>query len=145
MNQWKLSFHEPAVFTCVLDVRVSDLNYGNHVGNDRIVGLMHEARMQFLRAFGYTELNIEGVGLILRDLSVVLKKEMFYGDHLLVELSIPEWSSTGFRVEYRFTRIDDDQRVITALAHTTMVCYDYEKRKPVRVPDPLLAHRFLGR
>lgn len=145
MNQWKLTFHEPAVFTCELDIRVTDINYGNHLGNDRIVGLMHEARMQFFRAFEYSELNIEGVGLILRDLSVVLKKEMFYGDRLTVELAVPEWSSTGFRIEYRFSRVDNEHRVITALAHTTLVCYDYEKRKPVRVPDSLLAHRFLNR
>ncbi len=143
MDQWKLSFQEPALFTCELSIRVTDLNYGNHLGNDRIVGLMHEARMQFLQSYGYTEMNIEGVGLILRDLSVVLKKEMFYGDSLKVEISVPQWSATGFRIEYRFLRLENNQSTVTALAHTTMVCYDYAKRKPARVPDPLLAHCFL--
>ncbi len=142
MDQWTLSFQEPAQFSCELSIRVSDLNYGNHLGNDRIVGLMHEARMQFLQSYGYTEMNVEGVGLILRDLSVVLKREMFYGDLLRVELSVPQWSSTGFRIEYRFTRIEQGQPVVTALAHTTMICFDYVKRKPTRVPEPLLAHRF---
>ena len=77
MSKLNLHFHEPVCFTCVLPIRITDLNYGNHLGNDRIVGLMHEARMQFFQSFGYTEMNLAGIGLILRDLSVVLKKEMF--------------------------------------------------------------------
>jgi acyl-CoA thioesterase FadM len=88
-------------------------------------------------------MDIEGIGLILRDLSVVLKKEMFYGDSLLIEIAVPEWTSTGFKIEYRFTRMDQTKPAITALGHTSMVCFDYEKRKPVRVPAALLEHRFL--
>ncbi|MBM3432683.1 MAG: thioesterase [Bacteroidetes bacterium] len=145
MNKWELSFEGPALFSCELGVRISDLNYGNHLGNDRIVSLLHEARVQFLRAWNYTEMNMEGVGLILRDLSVVLKKEMFYGDLLRVELSVPEWSGTGFRMLYRIWRKEGDAEVITALAHTTMICFDYQKNKPVRVPEPILLHRFSGK
>lgn len=144
MNKWELSFQEPVLFSCDLSVRISDLNYGNHLGNDRIVSLLHEARVQFLRARGYTEMDVEGVGLILRDLSVVLKKEMFYGDRLRIELSVPEWSGTGFRIQYRIWRVEGDNPVITALGHTTMICFDYEKNKPTRIPDRLLEHRFLA-
>lgn len=84
MQNWELEFQEPVVFSCELTIRISDLNYGNHLGNDRIVSLLHEARVQFLSAFQYTEMNLESVGLILRDLSVVLKREMFYGDALRI-------------------------------------------------------------
>lgn len=143
MSKWTLNFHEPACFSCTLPIRVTDLNYGNHLGNDRIVGLMHEARMQFFHSFGYTEMNLEGVGLILRDLSVVLKKEMFYGDELEFELSVHDWTSTGFTIDYRISRMDEDLKTITALAHTTMICFDYANRKPVRIPDAILTHRFL--
>ena len=143
MSKWNLTFHEPVCFTCALPIRVTDMNYGNHLGNDRIVGLMHEARLQFFRSFGYTEMNLEGVGLILRDLSVVLKKEMFYGDELQFELSVHTWTSTGFTIDYQISRLDEGQRTITALAHTTMICFDYEMRKPVRIPEAILTHRFL--
>ena len=142
MNTWKLTFPDTALFEFVLHIRVSDLNYGNHLGNDRIVGLLHEARMQFLRTFGYTEMNVEGVGLILRDLSVELKKEMFYGDRLRIEIAVPEWSATGFRMVYRVCRTEETEEVVTALAHTTLICFDYNSEKPVRVPENLMAHRF---
>ena len=143
MSKWNLHFHEPVCFTCVLPIRITDLNYGNHLGNDRIVGLMHEARMQFFQSFGYTEMNLAGIGLILRDLSVVLKKEMFYGDVLQFEIAVHDWTSTGFTIDYRVSRTDAGEKVITALAHTTMVCFDYELRKPVRIPEEVLQHRFL--
>lgn len=143
MSKWNLHFHEPVHFTCALTIRVTDLNYGNHLGNDRIVGLMHESRMQFLQSFGYTEMDLAGVGLILRDLGVVLKKEMFYGDRLQFELSVHNWTATGFTIDYRVSRLDAGEKVITALAHTTMVCFDYAERKPVRIPESVLQHRLL--
>ena len=142
MNTWKLTFPDTALFDCTLEIRVGDLNYGNHLGNDRIIGLLHEARMQFLQSFGYTEMNIEGVGLILRDLSVELKKEMFYRDQLRIEIAVSDWSATGFRLMYRVWRTEDAQETITALGHTTLICFDYSSKKPVRVPEKLLAHRF---
>ena len=42
-------------------VRVSDLNYGNHVGNDSILTLMQEARTLFYRSRGFeSEVKLEG-------------------------------------------------------------------------------------
>ena len=31
------------VFRTELDVRITDINYGRHVGNDAMLGLLHEA------------------------------------------------------------------------------------------------------
>lgn len=33
-------------FEATVPVRVTDLNYGNHLGNDALLSIMHEARMQ---------------------------------------------------------------------------------------------------
>ena len=43
-----------------IPVRITDINYGDHVGNDSLVGIIHEARMQFLQRYNFTELDIEG-------------------------------------------------------------------------------------
>ncbi len=45
------------LFSATLEVRISDINYGNHLGHDSLVSLLHEARVRFLRHLGYTELN----------------------------------------------------------------------------------------
>lgn len=35
-------------FTTQLPVRITDINYGAHLGNDALLGLLHEARIHFL-------------------------------------------------------------------------------------------------
>ena len=35
------------VFRTELDVRITDINYGRHVGNDAMLGLLHEARLRY--------------------------------------------------------------------------------------------------
>jgi len=33
-------------------VQLTDTNYGNHVGHDTVMGLLHEARVQWLMSVG---------------------------------------------------------------------------------------------
>ena len=65
-------------FSAEIPVRITDLNYGGHVGNDTILSILHEARAQFLRYHGYSELNLHGVGLIMSDVGIEFKSELFY-------------------------------------------------------------------
>ena len=39
-------------FQVEMAVRVTDLNYGGHLGNDRLLSLVHEARVAFLAEHG---------------------------------------------------------------------------------------------
>ncbi|MFL5774339.1 MAG: acyl-CoA thioesterase, partial [Flavisolibacter sp.] len=80
MPRLKIQLPDQFTFSTLIPVRITDLNYGNHVGNDSMLSILHEARMQFLAQFGYTELEIEGVGIIMSDVSIEFKTEVFYGD-----------------------------------------------------------------
>ncbi len=53
MARIEVQLPEKFIFSTELAVRVTDLNYGNHVGNDSTLGLMHEARLQFYRKLGF--------------------------------------------------------------------------------------------
>ena len=53
-----------------IPVRITDINYGNHLGNDALISIVHEARVQWLKINNYTELQVDGVGLIMSDLAV---------------------------------------------------------------------------
>ena len=86
MARIKIDIPEKIIATFHIPVRIADINYGNHVGNDAFVSIIHEARMQWLQQYGYTELNIEGTGLIMSDLTVEFKNESFYGDVVEVKL-----------------------------------------------------------
>lgn len=61
MSRIEIQLPEKFHFTTEIVVRVSDLNYGNHVGNDRILTLMQEARTLFYRSMGFeSEVKLEG-------------------------------------------------------------------------------------
>ena len=124
--------------TYQIPVRISDINYGNHTGNDSIVSIIHEARMQWLKQYNYSELNIDGVGLIMADLSIEFSNESFYGDVIIVELAVDEISKVSFDLYYLLTVNRDQNSIIIAKAKTGLVCYNYELKKITAIPPSLL-------
>ena len=122
-------------FTCEIPVRITDINYGDHVGNDTILSLIHEARMQFLRSMGYAELQFAGVGMIMADVAIQFRNELFYGDVVIVSVASGEVSKVGFELFYRLEKIVDGKRVDVADAKTGMICYDYDRKKIVASPE----------
>ena len=131
MSRIKLTLPQQFSFTATIPVRITDLNYGNHVGNDAVLSIIHEARMQFLAHHGFTELNCGGAGLIMSDVGIEFKKEIFYGDVLSVNIAAVNFTSVGFDLYYQ---ILNKEKAIAALAKTGMVCYDYDKKKIAQVP-----------
>ena len=113
-------------------VRITDLNYGGHLGNDRMLSLIHEARAGFLKSHGFTEMDCGGVSLILGDAVLVYQGEAFAGDRLRFEVAAGEPGRSGFRLFYRVTRSPDGRAI--ALAETGMACFDYKTRKLVPLP-----------
>ena len=137
MARVKLETPENKIAALTVAVRITDINYGNHVGNDAFVSIIHEARMQWLQRFGYTELNIEGAGLILADLIVEFKSEAFYGDTIEIIISVGEISKVSFELYYQLSTGRNKKNVLLALAKTGMVCYDYENKKVIAIPVKL--------
>ena len=82
MARLTLALPERFPFTTEIEVRITDLNYGRHLGNDAMLGLVHEARVRFLRAHGLQELDVEGTGLVMIDAAIVYRAEAFAGDRL---------------------------------------------------------------
>ena len=119
-------------------VEVTDLNYGNHLGNDALVGIIHRARVHFLHWLGVSENNLgDGkTGILLADLIVNYKGESFIFDKLVVESSIGEVRSKGFRM---FHRITAAQSRLIALAETGIVAFNYHERKVARIPESFVS------
>lgn len=121
-------------FVANIPIRISDINYGNHVGNDSILSIIHEARMQYLGQFGYTEINCGGVGLIMSDAGIEFKKELFYGDKIEVHIGTSNFSSVGFDMYYKIVKKENDKTITAVLAKTGMICFNYELKKIAAVP-----------
>ena len=137
MARIKIDIPVKVMATCLIPVRIADINYGNHVGNDAFVSIIHEARMQWLQKYGYTELNIEGIGLIMSDLVIEFKNESFYGDVVEVKLGAGDVSRVSFVLYYQLIATRNNENILLANAKTGMVCYDYPVKKVAPIPEAL--------
>ena len=137
MARVELPLPDKFIFETQLTVRVSDLNYGNHVGNDRMLTLMQEARVGFYQNLGFkNEMNFEGhIGQVIADAVVTYKSESFLGDVLKIEIATADFSKYGFDMYYRITNQHNKE---VARGKTGIVCFDFNKRKVASVPESLL-------
>lgn len=138
MARIKLEIPETTIGTFYIPVRIADINYGNHVGNDAFVSIIHEARMQWLKQYGYTELSVEDIGMIMSDLAVEFKSEAFYGDIVEVRLGAADISRVGFDLYYQLFTKRNDEHILLAKAKTGMICYDYQAKKVAAIPEKLI-------
>jgi acyl-CoA thioesterase FadM len=133
----KIIFQRPFSFSTSIPVRISDINYGGHVGNDSILSIVHEARMAFFKHHGQTEMNAGGVNLIMADSAVQYKGEAFHGDTILVEIYADNISSISFDLFYKLTTIREVKQLDIAYVKTGMICFDYSTRKIVNMTETL--------
>ncbi|HTL07910.1 MAG TPA: thioesterase family protein [Chitinophagaceae bacterium] len=135
----RVSIELPASFTfsAKIPVRITDLNYGGHVGNDKVLALIHEARLQFLAYHGCTELDFGGTGMIMSDVAISFKQEIFYGDTVIASVALTEIAKTSFALYYKLEKETGDKTVLLATARTSMVCFDYAAKKMVTFPEAL--------
>ncbi len=133
MARLKLDLPPVFDFTTEIALRIGDINYGGHLGNDTVLSLIHEARVRFFRHHGWSELDVEGVGIIMGDAAIVFKSEAFYGEVLKIDLAIQELETFNCDFLYRLTESKTNREI--ARAKTGIVFFDYSARKPARIPD----------
>ena len=134
MARVKIELPAAFFFETIIPIRITDLNYGNHVGNDTILSILHEARVQYLRHYGLEELDFGGVGLIMNDVAVEFKNEIFYGERIIASVAVGDVSKFSFDVYYKLEKENIDKIILVALAKTGLVCYDYGAKKVAAVP-----------
>ena len=136
MARIKIELPTKSIASFNIPVRITDINYGNHVGNNSIVEIIHESRVQFLQQHQFTELNAGGTGIILNELLVEFKNDSFYGDTLNAKIFFGEISKKSFEIYYQLIALRSENIVI-AHAKTGMVCYNYSERKVESIPEKL--------
>jgi len=138
MNRIKIDLPANFHFATTLTIRVTDLNYGGHVGNDSFLSLIQEARQQFLKSHGYEELSIAGFGLIMTDVAIEFKKELNYGDQLKISVAADGFDKLGFDLFYHLEVSNGEAYVLAGKAKTGMLCFDYANKKKVALPPEVM-------
>ena len=133
MSRVKLGLPETFNYATDIRLRVADINYGGHMDNNAVLSLVHEARVRFLESHGYSELDVDGVGVIMVDAVIQYKSEAFYSQTLTFEVAVDGMSRIGCDIFYRITDRDSGREV--ARARTGIAFLDYDTRKPKRMPE----------
>ena len=133
MARIKLEMPTVYPFRTELTVRITDINYGGHLGNSNVLALIHEARVRFLKSFGYSEIDVEGFGTIMLDSVVIYKAQAFAGDVLQIEVAAGDFSRLGCDIFYRITKKEGGAEVV--LAKTGIAVFDYANQKRVSPPE----------
>ena len=136
MARIKIDLPATFSFSTKIPIRITDINFGGHVGNDTILSIVHEARAKFFQHLGHDELNFWGVGTIMSDVAIEYKDQIYYGDDVLASVAVGEITKVAFDLFYKLEKKSTDGKQSTvALAKTWMVCYDYDLKKVAAIPE----------
>jgi acyl-CoA thioester hydrolase len=120
-------------FFTYLRVLVGDVNYGGHVGNDKILLYFHEARIRYLQALNLSEMDIgDGVSVAQTEAFISYKGEAFLSDELLIRVFIDNLAGARFQVNYVVTRVADSHLIATG--YTVLAGFDYKTHHVLRIP-----------
>lgn len=133
MPRVRLDLPDLFLFTTEIPLRVSDINYGGHLGNDAVLSLAQEARMRFLRSQGWSEQDVAGVGIIMTDAVVLYRSEAFYGDVLTIDVAVADLQQLG--CDFLFRMVNKASGKEVARVKTGIAFFDYGNRKPSPVPE----------
>jgi acyl-CoA thioester hydrolase len=133
MARIQIPLPDTFLFSTELGVRITDINYGGHLANDALLSLIHEARVQFLKHFGFTEFDVAGSGIIMTDSATLYKAEVFYGDRLIIEIGIGDPYKYGCDIFYKVSNKETGKEV--ARVKTGIAFFDYQKRKLAEMPE----------
>jgi 4-hydroxybenzoyl-CoA thioesterase len=140
VSRVSIALPETFQFTTELPVLISQVNSGNHLGNDALISLMNEARVRFTRRQGFLENDVaRGLTMVNADLAVLYQSEAHYGEVLVVSIAAVNFHRCGYDFVYRLT--DKDSGRAIAQGKTAHILIDAEARKPISEPpgyfDPL--------
>lgn len=112
-------------------VRVTDLNYGDHLGIPQLCGMAHNARLCFLKSLGLSESDIGGPQIMVAESNITIKKQCLHGDILRFYVTLEPISRTQFKCVISVL----NQNVVVANIEDRLICYDYSRKRPVAIPD----------
>ena len=119
------------MFTFYYTIKQEDLNYGNHVGNERALLFFQWARESFLRQNNLSETNIgDGNGFIQVEATVQYKKQLFLNQK--IEVRITKIGIKGLKIIFEHEIYSEQDIAITGTE--TVLAYNYEEQKVKKVP-----------
>jgi 4-hydroxybenzoyl-CoA thioesterase len=119
-------------FSTEITLYLSHMNYGGHLDNALLLTVVSEARARFFQSMGYTELDVEGVGIIVSDAALQYRSEAFHGEVMVVGMRAADFGDKGCDLLWRMSEKTAGREV--ARGKTGIVFFDYRTRQVTQTP-----------
>lgn len=133
MARIKIELPASLPFSTEIPLYVEHMNHGNHLDNARLLSLVSEARVRWLKSMGYAELDIEGLGIIVADAALQYLSEAFHGETMVIEMGTDGFNKYGCDIVWRMRDQTSGREV--ARGKTGIVFFDYGSRKVAPAPE----------
>jgi len=137
MPRIKIDLPESFAFATELPIYINHINYGNHLDNSALISLVSEARVRFFKSLGYTEMDVEGCGIIVADVAAQYRSEAFHGETMRIEMAASDFNKYGCDLVWRLADATTGREV--ARGKHGIMFFDYAERKPVSAPPEFVA------
>lgn len=132
MPRIQIELPEQFLFSTEVTLYLSHMNYGGHLDNALLLTVVSEARARFFQSLGYSELDVDGVGIIVSDAALQYRSEAFHGEVMVVRMGAAEFGSKGCDLLWCMNEKSSNREV--ARGKTGIVFFDYAARKIAPVP-----------
>jgi acyl-CoA thioester hydrolase len=136
MARIQIRLPEQFAYATAITLYQSHMNYGGHLDNALLLTVVSEARVRFFKSLGYTELDVEGLGIMVADAALQYRSEAFQGEVMVVQMAAADLSSKGFDMVWRMSEQSSQREV--ARGKTGIVFYDYTMHKIAAMPARFL-------
>ncbi|HRP24115.1 MAG TPA: thioesterase family protein [Thauera sp.] len=133
MARVRIALPDRFPFSTTIPLLISHINYGHHLDNAQLLGLVSEARVRFLQSMGYTELDVDGLGIIVADAALQYRSEAFHGETMRVEMAADDFHDFGCDLVWRMS--DEASGREVARGKTGVVFFNYVERRKAAVPE----------
>jgi len=137
MTRIHIELPEQLPFATEITLYLSHMNYGGHLDNALLLTVVSEARVRFFQSLGYTELDVEGVGIIVSDAALQYRSEAFHGEVMVVQMGAADFGRKGCDLLWRMSERSSQREV--ARGKTGIVFFDYATHQTAPVPPAFRA------
>ena len=121
------------MFSCPIQIRMSDLDPFDHVNNGAQCNLFDYGRSQYFENLFNKEINWLTFDFVLVHVELDFKKPVRIHDKIVCETEAYEVGHTSFKMrQYLKNAVTDE---ILTVCHSVIVCIDREKNIPKEISD----------
>tara|TARA_R110002110_G_scaffold390102_1_gene602960 strand:+ start:28075 stop:28509 length:435 start_codon:yes stop_codon:yes gene_type:complete len=134
----KIELPENYIFSNKLDVRIDDINYGNHLDFSRLVSMLSNTRALFFKENNYPELSEDNIGIITKDVRVSFLDQAFFGNNLRFLMGVTCLKRASFVLGF-LVQAGDSQPKDIAHGEITLAFIDYSSQRPRAIPKDFIS------